>query len=498
MSYIPLSLLLFESTLSQLSQFTKYQQYGALFDSYGFGSYSCIDNIDCILNCYGYWACSGFDWIGPKNAKFIINCNANYNGTNNFGSGGCANLNVYAENSSELHINVYNNDDELQNGMIYTPLNSNINTFIKCGIIGPYNANSVTSSCGSNNIYSKHGWQTVEWTYSGTASWSLQYGQYNNMHCGTNYVSSCSGSTVDGFFYRCTNTQSVCDYSRKNQTRSQIDLYIYEVTTTAIPWNLGNYQCNLEFGTQIASIHSSDEWTVAIAAQSESGKDYIWIGLQKTGVNDTWQWTDSSAFDYGINEYAHPWYDADGPGFNFASCPDGNCCVTTTSLDMGIGYWVSSYHPGGCGDTRSALCHKSNVYISSNPPTTNSIANTFSSLDIEATESTDTNECPIGCLLYYIDACNSCWCNGAGGFNSCSNRQCNDTSISNGYCVECIQQEQICDDGYVVERSLALYCDFPQCPDESVDIHTDGSRYCAIPCNKLIFVMVLSFIVQLF
>eukprot|EP01084_Bolivina_argentea_P242828 407239_1 len=58
---------------------------------------------------------------------------------------------------------------------------------------------------------------------------------------------------------------------------------LYRVTATSVEWQTSiNSQCNIEFGTQAASIHNYEQWQVAIAAHFESGSNYIGIGLQST------------------------------------------------------------------------------------------------------------------------------------------------------------------------------------------------------------------------
>eukprot|EP01084_Bolivina_argentea_P154670 269578_1 len=85
------------------------------------------------------------------------------------------------------------------------------------------------------------------------------------------------------------------------------------------------------------------------------------------------------------------------------------------------------------------------------------------------------NKCPLGCLLYF-DGCNMCWCSADGEFTSCSRNECNDTNIDQAYCKECNNEEQYCDDGSVVNRLLEEYCEFEQCSDDSIDIHSNDAK----------------------
>ena len=76
-------------------------------------------------------------------------------------------------------------------------------------------------SCTANHIYSLHGFESVSWTYSGNSSWSLGEALNNHppnsMHCGIDYLQSCSPFSVDGRYYRCQNA-STCDYNPQNRS----------------------------------------------------------------------------------------------------------------------------------------------------------------------------------------------------------------------------------------------------------------------------------------
>eukprot|EP01084_Bolivina_argentea_P320421 555947_1 len=241
---------LFQSTLTQQSYFINYAAYYWSSDTL-----QCTDYTDCIVNCYSAWSCHSVTIIAPKNAKLTINCDSNFNITGGSSSGACENINIYAENSTELHINAYNAPYEFFHSTIYTPTNqSNVNTFITCGLLGPHNKNAqVTHSCGvGHNIYSINGFETVEWSYGGTAEWSLTSNNPsfpNKMHCGTDYIQLCNKFDVDGFYYRCNNTLSVCDYDRSNQpqpttttttttptTMSSTEFTYYDYNQPTVPW----------------------------------------------------------------------------------------------------------------------------------------------------------------------------------------------------------------------------------------------------------------------
>eukprot|EP01084_Bolivina_argentea_P107240 191754_1 len=126
----------------------------------------------------------------------------------------------------------------------------------------------------------------------------------------------------------------------------------YTLTTAAVAWNSISSQCNSEFGTQAASIHSYEQFQVARATHMESGEFYIWIGLHSTDSGNTWQWNDGSVFDYPSNTSVSP------PWYHSVWSYD---CVTTVPPDYVdenelSGFWWA----GGewCGGEWRALCHK--------------------------------------------------------------------------------------------------------------------------------------------
>eukprot|EP01083_Nonionella_stella_P230146 813884_1 len=221
---LTLTLTLFQITSSQTNQ------YGDGFSSYYGYNWSstilnCNDLTACTVNCWGGGSCHGVTISGPINASLTINCDSQFGGGGANGVGTCQQMNVYAGNSTTLTINVYNEDYGFFSNLIYTPNSNNAssiaNTFITCGLIEDIHPSTPTAySCGQQNeIYSLNGWQTVEWSYAGTASWSLNHTDPsfpNNMHCGKDYLELCSGFVVDGFYYRC-NEASVCDYDRSSE-----------------------------------------------------------------------------------------------------------------------------------------------------------------------------------------------------------------------------------------------------------------------------------------
>eukprot|EP01083_Nonionella_stella_P260675 888464_1 len=223
---------------------------GDSFSSYyGYGwtstTLDCNDFVPCTVNCWGGASCVSVSINGPKNSSLTINCDSEFGGGGTNGVSSCIQMSIYAENSTSLTINVYNEDYGFKNNFVYTPNTNNplvANTFITCGLIEDHNPSTPTTySCGAqNNIYSIHGWQTVEWSYAAAASWSLDLEpsiDFNTMRCGSDYLDSCEFD-VDGFYYRCVDTASACDYDRSSQPQS----HTAQPTTypTASPTNLGD------------------------------------------------------------------------------------------------------------------------------------------------------------------------------------------------------------------------------------------------------------------
>eukprot|EP01083_Nonionella_stella_P088469 246565_1 len=175
---------------------------------------NCNDSMPCTINCLGdTYSCRDVLIYGPINSSLTINCDARYT---------CEFMIIHSENSTTLTINVHNEDFAFSKSTTYTPHHTLLpNTFITCSIIEDQNPSGFESrTCGiGHNIYSPNGWEAVEWSYAGTASWSLNHTDPsfpNNMHCGKDYLELCSGFVVDGFYYRC-NEASVCDYDRSSE-----------------------------------------------------------------------------------------------------------------------------------------------------------------------------------------------------------------------------------------------------------------------------------------
>eukprot|EP01083_Nonionella_stella_P158570 516299_1 len=175
---------------------------------------NCNDSMPCTINCLGdTYSCRDVLIYGPINSSLTINCDARYT---------CEFMIIHSENSTTLTINVHNEDFAFSKSTTYTPHHTLLpNTFITCSIIEDQNPSGFESrTCGiGHNIYSPNGWEAVEWSYAGTASWALapNSGLPDTMHCGNDYADVCSVWVADGFYYRCKNSTSVCDYDRSDE-----------------------------------------------------------------------------------------------------------------------------------------------------------------------------------------------------------------------------------------------------------------------------------------
>ena len=157
------------------------------------------DGIDCEVNCYSDGACYGAEINGPLNAKLTINCNsgADVDTTFSYPFPSCRDMNVYAEISTELEINIYNQPAEFQSiQSIHHGLcqQQELQIHSSHGVIGSStdSSNHDAVCSNSNDIYSINGWKTVEWKYDQYATWALGETNTNVLYCGTTYSESCN------------------------------------------------------------------------------------------------------------------------------------------------------------------------------------------------------------------------------------------------------------------------------------------------------------------
>eukprot|EP01083_Nonionella_stella_P088470 246567_1 len=190
---------------------------------------NCNDSMPCTINCLGdTYSCRDVLIYGPINSSLTINCDARYT---------CEFMIIHSENSTTLTINVHNEDFAFSKSTTYTPHHTLLpNTFITCSIIEDHNPSGFKSrTCGiEHNIYSLNGWQAIEWSYAGSASWALttHRDHSNAMYCGNGYTDECAGFVADVFYYRCEDSSSVCDYDRSSQAQSHPPIPTISPTTT--------------------------------------------------------------------------------------------------------------------------------------------------------------------------------------------------------------------------------------------------------------------------
>eukprot|EP01083_Nonionella_stella_P063803 165812_1 len=212
--------------MSYGSEFTQYSEY----NNGGATTLQCADNIPCVVNCYEYAACYYVTIVGPSDSTLTINCNANYGNYYSYDkTNGCAGNKIYAQNSTQLIINVYNEVYQFYGGTIYTPTQSinKLNTFITCGIISSETKKGATDdTCHSSGVLSQHiysvdGFNSVQWKYGGT-HWTVETAAeayytcacldagLDTMYCGSNYQYSCTGFMIVAAQLTCTDTTSPC------------------------------------------------------------------------------------------------------------------------------------------------------------------------------------------------------------------------------------------------------------------------------------------------
>eukprot|EP01083_Nonionella_stella_P230147 813889_1 len=223
---------LFILTLFQLIS-SQTNLYGDEFTNYDYQGWSlymlnCNDFMPCTVNCLGTGACYSTDITGPVDSNLTVNCDSYV---------ACREMNIHAESSTTLTINVHNELAAFQIIDIFTPGGALLpNTFITCGIIEGSNPTTGGNyPCGGGyNIYSLNGWQAIEWSYAGSASWALttHRDHSNAMYCGNGYTDECAGFVADVFYYRCEDSSSVCDYDRSSQAQSHPPIPTISPTTT--------------------------------------------------------------------------------------------------------------------------------------------------------------------------------------------------------------------------------------------------------------------------
>eukprot|EP01084_Bolivina_argentea_P207667 354274_1 len=169
---------------------------GSSFESTESGYYIgdefwCIANVNCVLKCYGDYACNGATIYGPEGASLSVFCDSNYYNQQVQTRGSCYSLDIYANLSTSLTVKVANAKDQFINNDIWVPNNGpggGYTADIECGVVGPYTDTSYTGLvCGWNTrIWAVEGWNDVNYYYYGSNSWAIvqQTDASQRMICG--------------------------------------------------------------------------------------------------------------------------------------------------------------------------------------------------------------------------------------------------------------------------------------------------------------------------
>eukprot|EP01083_Nonionella_stella_P060010 156949_1 len=77
--------------------------------------------------------------------------------------------------------------------------------------------------------------------------------------------------------------------------------------------------------------------------------------------------------------------------------------------------------------------------------------------------------CPVGCVVYYPDQCNKCFCHDGAYQNTfCIHSQsCDLSAVMNEFCGSCESDTAQCDDGTLITRVADNLCHFEECTTES-------------------------------
>ena len=119
-------------------------------------------------------------------------------------------------------------------------------------------------------------------------------------------------------------------------------------------WEISGALCRIQYGTELASLHSNDDYDEAKSIVDDAGTS-AWIGLNDMDTEDTFIWSDGTPFDFGTSSSnskgTYPWYP--GQPDNCDQCnPDfeEDCVEISHNLD-------SKLNDGPCWNARYALCN---------------------------------------------------------------------------------------------------------------------------------------------
>ena len=132
---------------------------------------------------------------------------------------------------------------------------------------------------------------------------------------------------------------------------------------STMTWNNAQTWCQqLGLGSDLASIHSLAEFNEAWAL-CQTQATHCWIGLQKLGNSEQWNWEDGSPTDYGFDNNdgtlptrgVFPWWSGE------PNAPTNQLVCVRMRIDIN-----GRYDDHNCGFTYPAICH----YVPTFQPTT--------------------------------------------------------------------------------------------------------------------------------
>ena len=379
------------------SLFTNYQIYG-----WTNNMIYCDDYIDCTLNCYQSYACYFMSIFGPKNAVLTINCHSGFNTAKTNGISQyspCYYMNVYAEDSSELYINVYNERSAFGNVVIYAPTNPAVSTFILCGIT---NADSeyknsaprtypASGVCSTNNvIYSKYGFDTVEWTYYENNTWATtqwvptsvdRFNRLPTMYCGDLYQYSCSPLVTDSDGFVNCELNSICGTISNSSIFATTESFPLDSITSTDSGDGSIFPSSTEIESSAALISSTDTESMEFPISTMmTGSTMQSLSCYQT---ESMLVTDADIIECSVDENACSFRVKSGQNYwrrgctYLSSCGDSEGCEIFEEEDSSTGeiYNVTSCCcvDDNCNEYESLASQGSNMTFTPNDPSSTDV-----------------------------------------------------------------------------------------------------------------------------
>ena len=193
---------------------------------------------------------------------------------------------------------------------------------------------------GLNDVASEGNW---EW--SDGSAYDYEIWPDTEPNGGTNENCVHFRTTFDWNDLPCTSTRNnfVCGLAFEEvETDGQ---YVGLKTVWTVDWDGAETFCENHYGTNLASVHSSSQNTQAHnTVYTTYGNVRIWIGLNDVTTDGSWEWTDSTSYDYDLWNTGEPnggtsencvHFTTTGGAWNDLSCTNREsyfvCEVTTPS-----------------------------------------------------------------------------------------------------------------------------------------------------------------------